>query len=306
MKRRPVLQLTAAALGALALPVEAAPVVLGLNVGTELSLGRFNLRLLDLYQAAGVSWLRVWYNWAVIEPVQGRFQAEPIAQALRLAKDRGFKILFVIWGTPAHAGSGDLGAVPRPAALAAYCRYLQANFASLVDAWEVGNEPNLSKYFAGSAAQYVETLQAAYTVLKGNLPVVAAGPSGMAGPAYWDALFAAGLEAGCDRVNLHPYRQKPEQVLALVDDFKSRAHKPLWITELGLSADGGEQAKADFLTRVLPALASRAELTFWYRGIQGEGLHPLRFGLVEVERSSGKITPLPAYYAYRTVAKATS
>lgn len=276
----------------------------GLNIGTELSWHAWRDRLLTMYKAAGIRWLRVWYNWASVETEPGLYSDAPLREALRLAKAQGFRVLFVIWGTPPHAGNGDLAAVPRSQALSDYCRWLRTNLSDVVDAWEVGNEPNLPKYYAGPPASYVSTLATAYQILQGDAPVIAAAPSGAASANYWEDLLKAGLQRHCDRVNLHPYRRQPEQVVRLVDNFLERVHKPLWITELGLSTDdGGEQAKAEFVTQALPLLTTRVEQIFWYRGVQGAGLHPLRFGLVEANRRTKTVTPLAAYTAYAAFAK---
>ncbi len=280
------------------------PDYFGLNVGTELSWETWRSDLLKAYQQLETRWLRVWYNWADIEPQPGNYQGSSVREALQLAKEKGFRILFVVWGTPSHAGDGELESIPQTKALTNYCRWLQTNLGDLVDAWEIGNEPNLEKYYSGSPADYVQTLATAYQVFQGQGLVIAAGSSGAAKPSYWQALIDSGLEQHCDRVNLHPYRHQPQQVVRLVDDFLQRVKKPLWITELGLSTDiGGEQGKADFVTGVIPLLTSRVEQLFWYRGIQGAGLHPLRFGLVEGNRATKTVTPLPAYYAYATQAR---
>lgn len=306
MKRREVLAIGCATLAAVADPGQAVqPHFFGLNIGTELSFGRFNRTLLAKYRKAGVQWLRVWYNWSSIEGEPGVYRAEEIGRQLRFAKAEGFHLLFMIWGTPAHAGNGDVGAIPNGKSLAGYCHWLKTNFSGLVDAWEVGNEMNLSKYFAGTAQQYVNTLAVAYASLRGREPVIAAGPSGLADAKYWRALLDSGMEDHCDRVNLHPYRQHPDQVVQLVDEFRRLIHKPLWITEIGLSSDRGEATKAAFLAQLLPQLASRAERVFWYRGLQGEGLHPLRFGLLQGDRLHGTLVPLPAYYAYARCAGIT-
>lgn len=275
------------------------PDFFGLNVGAELSLSSLRSQLLTAYQKLDTRWLRVWYNWADIEPQKGNYQGSSIRAALQLAKERGFRILFVVWGTPGHGGNGNLESIPQTTALTNYCRWLQTNLGDLVDAWEIGNEPNLEKYYSGSPTDYVQTLATAYQVFQGQGLVIAAGTSGAAKPSYWQALIDSGLEKYCDRVNLHPYRQKPQQVVRLVDDFLGRVKKPLWITELGFSTDDGdEQAKAKFVTGMIPLLTSRVEQLFWYRGVQGKGLHPLRFGIVEGDRVAKTVTPLPAYYAY--------
>ena len=276
----------------------------GLNIGTELSWKSWRGKLLPLYEALGCHWLRVWYNWADLETQSGNYQGSSVQEALQLAKKSGFRILFVVWGTPAHAGKGDIASVPDTQALANYCNWLKTYFGDLVDAWEIGNEPNLSKYYLGSPASYIKTLATAYQVMQGDKLVVAAAPSGAATTRYWQELLESGLEQHCDRVNLHPYRQQPRQVIRLVDDFLQRVRKPLWITEVGFSSNNGnEQAKAAFATELLPLLATRAEQIFWYRGVQGKGLHPLRFGLVEVNRATGKVAPLPAYSTYHTFAR---
>lgn len=280
------------------------PDYVGLNVGSELNWRSWRDQLVPLYKQAGIRWLRVWYNWASLEPKPGEYRGDDVKEALRLAKQNGFKILFVIWGTPPHAGKGELSDVPQMTAFSNYCRWLKNYLRGLVDAWEIGNEPNLKKYYNGSPSSYVKTLATAYPILKDNGLVIAAGPSGASTPDYWQALIDAGWEKYCDRVNYHPYRKRPKEVIARVDRFLQKVKKPLWITELGFSTDhGGEQAKAKFLEAVLPQLATRVEQIFWYRSIQGKTMHPLRFGLIEVERETKKVTPLPAYFSYRTYIK---
>lgn len=277
---------------------------LGLNVGTELNWRNWRDRLLPLYQQAGITWLRVWYNWEQLEPAPGQYGDELTIDSLRLAKQMGFRILFVVWGTPPHAGSGGLNAVPRSSALTGYCQWLRDSLAGLVDAWEIGNEPNLNKYYAGSAASYVRTLATAYEVLQGSGLVIAAGPSGASTPQYWRSLVNSGLERHCDRVNLHPYRTRPDAAIRVVDGFRRIVRKPIWITELGLPTEaGGERAKAAFARAVLPQLATRVEKVFWYRSLQGEGLHPLNFGLVAADSETQRVVPLPVYRSYLDFAR---
>ncbi|MBD2001605.1 hypothetical protein H6G00_34315 [Leptolyngbya sp. FACHB-541] len=278
---------------------------LGLNVGTELNWTNWRDKLLPLYQSAGIRWLRVWYNWATLESVRGRYDSELTLESLQLAKNMGFKILFVVWGTPAFAGNGELSAVPNATDWVRYCNWLRSNMAGLVDAWEIGNEPNLDKYHQGSPASYVQLLSSANQVLRQSAPVIAAGPSGASTEEYWQALLDSGLEQHCDRVNIHPYRVRSDEVIEVVDRFLRRVNKPLWITELGRSTDdGGERLKAEFLTNVMPRLSQRAEKVFWYRSIQGEGLHPMSYGLIEADEDSGRVKTLPAYSAYNRYAQA--
>lgn len=280
---------------------------LGLNVGTEMSWTARRDGLIPYYKQAGVKWIRVWYNWASIESEPGRYDFNYVYSPLKLAKDNGFLVTFVIWGTPDFAGSGELAAMPKLAAFERYCTWLKSELSEVVDAWEVGNEPNLSKYFLGSPQDYVQLLAHAYEILSGDTLVVAAGPSGASKPDYWQALLDANLEAYCDRLNLHPYQKNPGRVLNLVDDFKSRINKPLWITELGLSTEvNGEDGKADFTAILLSELQSRVETLLWYRSIQGEQIHPEQFGLLAVDKASNEITALPAYDAYLKFAKETA
>ncbi len=277
---------------------------LGLNVGTEMNWTARRDALVPYYKEAGAKWLRVWYNWAAIERNPRDYNLDYIYPNLNYAKEQGFLITFVIWGTPAHAGSEGLAAVPDQSAFKRYCDWLRSYLSELVDAWEVGNEPNLTKYFTGSPEAYVRMLADAYEILSGRALVIAAGPSGAAKPEYWQALLDADLEHYCDRVNIHPYQKNPGRVLNQVDDFKSRVTKPLWITELGLPTKGNSELdKANFTSILLPELQSRVETLLWYRSIQGNQIHPLTYGLLEVDKETNEIMALPAYTAYQTFAQ---
>jgi hypothetical protein len=281
------------------------PEFLGLNVGTELNWLNWRDQLLPLYQAAGIQWLRVWYNWATLEPERNQYDPGLTLDSLQVAKNMGFKILFVVWGTPNFAGNGDLSSVPNATDWVRYCNWLKTNLVGLVDAWEIGNEPNLEKYHQGTPAAYVQLLASANQVLRGSGPVIAAGPSGASTEEYWQALLDSGLEGHCDRLNIHPYRVRSDEVIEMVDRFLRRVNKPVWITELGRSTDdGGERLKAEFLTKVMPRLAERVEKVFWYRSIQGEGMHPMRYGLIEAIEGSREVRPLPAYSAYNQYSQA--
>ncbi len=280
------------------------PAYLGLNVGTEMNWTARRDSLLPYYQDAGVQWLRVWYNWASIETDPGSYNLNYVRPALTLAQEKGFRVTFVVWGTPDFAGNGALASDPDPNHFRRYCEWLKTNLADVVDAWEIGNETNLEKYFTGTPRDYVETLARAYPILSGEQLVIAAGPSGASKPDYWQSLIDNELEDFCDRVNLHPYQKDPDRVLRLVDDFKQRTTKPLWITELGLNTNvRGEEGKARFTATLLPELTDRVETIHWYRSIQGDRIHPQTFGLLHVDKETNEITRLPAYDAYKAFAQ---
>jgi polysaccharide biosynthesis protein PslG len=229
--------------------------------------------------AAGVRTARFELGWRFLEPKKGTFNWTRSDQAVGTLASRGMRPLPFVWGSPKWVSNQP--AIP-PLASTSDEQAWQAFLARVVarygpgggywthgyraeygagakplpiQAWQIWNEPNLTKFFnpGGTSQQsvqkYARLLKLSHDAIKGQNPaaqVVLAGnpgypPSG--GLKAWeflDRLYGYGnAAANFDVAAIHPYAstlgtfkteiQKIRQVLAKHHD----AAKPLWLTEFG-------------------------------------------------------------------------
>ena len=122
-------------------------------------------------------------------------------------------------------------------------------------AWEIGNEPNLRHFWAGSPAEFARYLEVAYLVIKRRDPgatVLHGGIADDAGAAQWFSSFLGALKAKAERSPLparygfyfdatawHWYtvpsrlNTPPAAARAILAQF-GIPPKPLWVTEFGV------------------------------------------------------------------------
>src|SRR5207247_3568627 len=104
--------------------------------------------------------------------------------AVDVARGAGQKVLMLVSQSPSWAsGSSDKQAPPKdPATYASFVHFLASRWAGKIEAWEVWNEPNISRFWptGPSPAAYTALLEAAYPAIKSADPgtdVVFGGPS---------------------------------------------------------------------------------------------------------------------------------
>src|SRR5687767_2860624 len=115
-------------------------------------------RLFDQLQAVGLGWVRIDFEWTAIEPQQDVFRWQTYDAIVAAAELRGLEVLGILAYTPAWATDGEPRAgVPRQVAdWEDLCFRAAARYRGRVRAWEIWNEPNLDRFFAGSRTQYIE------------------------------------------------------------------------------------------------------------------------------------------------------
>lgn len=149
-----VLLVAALALPAAVAGEEASP--FGVNVhapeGKRLHL------LLDEAAAGGAGWVRVDFVWADVQPARGRFVWRRYDEVVAAARARGLSVLGLLQGTPEWATDGRPGVgVPRRIdEWQLFCFAAALRYRGAVDHWEVWNEPNLPRFFAGDRADYID------------------------------------------------------------------------------------------------------------------------------------------------------
>jgi polysaccharide biosynthesis protein PslG len=254
-------------------------------------------REVELMRSAGVRWMRANVNWKGLEPdAKGDINEWLLDQydyAIDRAHAAGIEILMPIsdgvpyWasGDPRKSGGRYKDTYP-PANMADYgdiVRFVVEHFSARgVHAFEIWNEPNLSRFWAPQpdAGRYVEMLKAGHRAVKGADPQATVLLGGLSKNdfEYLEDVYRAGGGPYFDAVAVHPYTygvapddtwngvnagEDPDrlswnsfpaltEVKATMDQFGDSA-KQVWITEFGYSTtseDGGvsEDKQARYLT----------------------------------------------------------
>ncbi len=264
------------------------------------------------------------------------------------AARRGLPVLPIVTGTPAWAGEkrGSETSPPRPGLYAEFLRALVARYgpagslwaehpeiaARPIRAWQVWNEPNLTRYWTPPARQpfakrYVKLLREADGALRAADPGARVILAGLPNES-WTALrkiYKAGGKRYFDAVALHPYTGKPRNVVRLAEFARREMRRfhdgrtPIWITELSWPAAKGktkntggfettDKGQASRLKEGIRLLARarkrlRIERVYWYTWLSQED-SPNSFDYSGLRRvRDGKIVSAPALAAFRAAAR---
>lgn len=178
-------------------------------------------RDLDGMAAAGGCWVRADFDWSRIERERGRYDWSSTDRIVREVDARGMQVLGLLAYTPAWArppGTADKHPPLDPAAYARFAAAAVERYADRVRAWEVWNEPNITKFWqdpdpAAYAALLVEAATAMRRVDR-DVHVVAAGLSpavddpetgSIAPTTFLRELLERGAGDHVDAVAMHPY-----------------------------------------------------------------------------------------------------
>lgn len=290
----------------------------GIATGAELfaAYPRFN----PLLNAAGVRWLRGFYDWQTIQPTRGIWNFESTDQLVANAKENHLRITAGFWYL-ARWTSADGGTRAFPIKDISYWRdYVSAlvsRYHNDIQYWEVWNEFNGSFSRNGTPKIYAKLVTEAYNVAK---KVDSSAKIGMSvanfDVRFLDAAIKAGAANHFDYICIHPY-----EVLATLADggeigFLSmagtlqkmlmvnnqRTDIPLWITEVGVgapkqaSAEKYENQATALAKAYLLSIASGFQRVFWFeaRGIAER--RGLDFGVIRNDW-----TLRPSYYALKVL-----
>jgi hypothetical protein len=283
----------------------------------------------------GSHWVRLNVEWGATEKSDNSYDSWMLAdydRAVDVARAAGQHVLMLVSTSPSWAsGSSDKQAPPKnPADYADFVRFLAARWAGKVEAWEIWNEPNLSRFWptGPDPAKYTELLKAAYPAVKSadpNAKVVFAGPS-TNDYNFIEGAYAAGAKGNFDVMGTHPYSCKsPEAVWSTngrVSQFAYLGYreirksmlargddKPIWFTEFGWGTSSqecgvSEATQADYLTKAfkLAAQDSYVQVAFWYNLRNNYWMHDAddvesQYGLLRTDFSRK-----PSYDAFKACA----
>jgi hypothetical protein len=214
---RPILQSIAKRLALAAALLAAGAVSIGaLAPATMAAEGGVNLNNLspaavEQANALGAKWVRVFVPWGDIEPARGQHAQNWLAEYDRVLATlpRGGHAIFDVVGAPAwENGSGASNAPPaNPADYAALVHFLAQRWAGKVAAYEIWNEEDASRWWAGAPdpGAYTRLLQSAYSAVKSADPGAAVVLGGLTGNDYnfLQGVYEAGGKGYFDAVGVH-------------------------------------------------------------------------------------------------------
>ncbi len=179
-------------------------------------------RDLRLAKEAGFTWVKQRFEWRNIErDGKGRFEWNEPDRIVRAVDSAGLKVVARVDG---HAGWSravniypDDGPPDRMSDWADFLSALGGRYKGKIDAYEIWNEPNLSREWGRkqpSAPEYVELLKASYAAIKRADPdalVVTAGlspttdtsPDARPDIVYLREMYAAGARGSFDLLGAH-------------------------------------------------------------------------------------------------------
>ncbi len=178
---------------------------------------------LDLAKELGTEWIRIDFNWDIIEPQKGQVDYSIFDKLLDNAKARGLKVFATVgYGAAWASISGDAkkdGAtndVPNPTELRRFVMDSVKRYSDgRVAAWGTWNEPNLEQFFEGTQQQWIDNVfSVTVDAIKDACPsCVVVGPELASISDKYDAYLDAALTARgskLDAVSFHIYASFPE------------------------------------------------------------------------------------------------
>jgi len=295
------------ALAFLAILLTAVPVRARNDFGVTIEFYREAYKQGETMAAAGVRWVRMDLAWSAVESEAGRYDFRTWDRFVDSFEPYGIRVLFILdYGNRLYEDGMPPSTESGRAAFAAFAGAAARHFRGRA-AWEIWNEPNLPKFWAGTPdpAAYVALARAAAAeIRREDRRAWILGPS-LGGStfdfSYLNATFNLGLLDIVDAVSVHPYGAAyPEAAAAFYDEVRRRIalHAPdrdipVVVSEWGYAVEGlGPEGQAEYLLRALNTnRSSGIPLTIWYNW--QEPITPWHsFGLLDVR---GR--PKPAYDA---------
>jgi hypothetical protein len=301
-------------------------------------------QVLDQFAAAHISWVRLDVSWAMLQPDNestfSPWGEQFVDRVIRMAEQRGLRILVTFWLTPgwANGGAGERVVPRNPADYARAIEWAAHRWAGRVSAWEIWNEPNNDESLIGAdPVAYTALLRGAYSAVhRGDAKAkVVFGGTVHNDDAWIAKAYAAGAGGNFDVMSTHPYQAVADQPPETADNGTAwrlthvtavrtlmvgngDGDKAIWFTEFGWSSHSNSRGvanwqrgvtraqQADYLIRTLKLVSSRYSYVtnvFWYTDRDGmaDDAQNANYGLLAADS-----TPKPAYTALREYLKPRS
>jgi hypothetical protein len=236
-----------------------------LGLATDLNWGTSQAdqaRTAGAIKDAGAKWVRLTVQWKYWEPngpsvvLPETGSLHDTDRAVQLARGAGAKVLIAVYNAPnwAAVAPSSEGQVPKATSdFANFVRNLAARYRGQVAAYEIWNEPDLDRFWAGgsSPTAYTALLRAAYPAIKS----ADAAASVVFGGLSWDfsrqgsflqRAYEAGAGGSFDVLAIHPYPDSdsdptlmkwrtwfaaPRELMVRNGD----GGKQMWFTEFGIN-----------------------------------------------------------------------
>jgi len=228
-------------------------------------------RELPLMAALGAQAVRVEFPWALIQPRPNRFDWKRTDAIVRTARRAHLALQPVLVYSPSWAAP-TASSPPSAAAFSRFARALARRYRSRIRTYELWNEPDLQRYWNGTAEQYVQRI-----LIPGHRAIRSVDPSArvmLGGPSkadrdWLEGIYRYGGGNSFEIAAFHDYAPGPAvfddaRVVASVLAEHGQAAKPVWLGEYGYpDSDPSSPHQIPLIDQVLtePGPIAMAE---WY------------------------------------------
>src|SRR5262245_10962307 len=274
---------------------------------------------LNLVAQAGIGWIRVDFNWYLMQPTRDSFDWTLTDQIVDQAVARGLSVFATLAYTPGWANGGAGTNVP-PTNSGDWYAFVFATvsrYRDRVQHWGMWNEPNLVQFYTGGVQSYIrDVLTVGSKAAKAADPgCLVLGPElAQLGSGQWRRWFRTILKKAASRIDIvthHMYDDTGDEVLRSLGvgggplsnlntplGIKAQtpaADKPFWLTETGWRTDVvTETQQADYYVQVLDGvLAGQGIDKVFFYDLSDDPRFPEEWGIL-----TSTFAPKETWYRY--------
>ena len=265
----------------------------------------------------GAKVIRVGVGFEGIEPVEGEWHWDAMDRIVRMYRESGMEIQYLLGFTPQWAAPLEFrdkgyevwrGKQPRLDAWRKFVSETARRYKDRIRYWEVWNEPDIG-FWTGTLDEYLELLKAAYEEIKAVDPKLHVMTGGFAiydrNPAFIEGVVARAphsfdILAWHRHGDFQSFAREVDGPLAALR-AKLTPPKPLYFNETAIaSVDDTQRQQAEQLFKKLTFAWSRGAIGYTWYDLRNDGFDPRNY-----EHNYGMLTndfyPKAVYCAYNTI-----